>query len=137
MTPRRQRRTSLPKSKSADYERVAESFYNGAELAKEFEYWNAAGVLIVHAAIAHTDAITILYGGVKSKGEDHAEAARVLREVVPLGPAGERAIRHFERIIHEKNRVSYSGEIYDRKRIDSMWKHLERFRRWARARLER
>ncbi|MCG2726610.1 MAG: hypothetical protein L6420_10275 [Elusimicrobia bacterium] len=70
MTPRRHCRVSVPRSKNSDYARVAENFYHGAETAKEFEYWNAAGVLIIHAAIAYADAITIKFGGVKNKGED-------------------------------------------------------------------
>ena len=135
MTPRGQRRVSVARSKGSDYARVGESFYHGAELAKEFEYWNAAGVLVVHAAIAYTDAITIAAGGVKSRGEDHMAAADLLREIVPLDEGGLRAARHLERMIHEKNRVSYEGEIYARKDIEVLWKHLARYRAWARERL--
>lgn len=135
MTPRGQRRSSVPRSKSADYARVAESFFNGAEVAKEFEYWNAAGVLVVHAAIAYADAVAIAAGGVRSRGEDHMAATNLLREVANLDENGQRAIRHLERMIEEKNRVSYEGEIYFRKDIDELWKHLTRFRGWARTRL--
>jgi hypothetical protein len=46
-----------------------------AEVVTEFEYWNAAGVLLVHAAIALTDALTVKVGGVKSAGGDHMLAA--------------------------------------------------------------
>ena len=63
-------RITVDRSRSRDYAAVAKYFMQGAELAKEFEYWNADGVLIVHAAIAYTDAITIKVGGVKSPGED-------------------------------------------------------------------
>jgi hypothetical protein len=44
-------------------------------MAVEFQYWNAAGVLLVHAAIALTDALTVKIGGAKSTGEDHMLAA--------------------------------------------------------------
>ena len=84
MTPRRQKTLSVPKSRSKDYRRVAESFYKGAETAKEFEYWNAAGVLIVHAAIAYADSISIRRGERKSKGEDHAAAIDLLRSIIKL-----------------------------------------------------
>lgn len=133
MTPRGQRRASVPRSKSPDYARVGENFYRGAELAKEFEYWNAAGVLIVHAAIAYTDAVTIRLGGVKSRGEDHMAAADLLRQVAALDEEGLRAARHLERVIHEKNRVSYEGDIYTRKDIEELWKRLLRYRSWARS----
>ena len=69
MSPRRSKRASIPRSKYQDYVRVAESFCAGAEAAKAFEYWNAAGVLIVHAAIAYSDAMTIKIGGMKSQGD--------------------------------------------------------------------
>ena len=74
MSPRRTKRASVERSKYSDYLKVAESFYSGAETVRAFEYWNAAGLLIVHAAIAYTDAITIKISGVKSQGEDHMEA---------------------------------------------------------------
>ena len=115
---------------------MAENFYRGAELAREFEYWNAAGVLIVHAAIAYTDAITIKFGGVKSKGEDHMAAMNLLRQVVTLDEQGIKAMHHFEKIIHEKNLVSYEGEMYTRKDIDTLWKHIERYQIWAISMIE-
>jgi hypothetical protein len=54
---------------------VAENFAQAAAMAVEFQYWNAAGVLLVHSAIALTDALTVKIGGVKSTGEDHMLAA--------------------------------------------------------------
>ncbi len=136
MTPRRYSRVFVPRSKNSDYARVAENFYYGAELAKEFEYWNAAGVLIVHAAIAYADAITIKSGGVKNKGEDHMAVIDLLRQVTVLDEEGKRGTRHLERIINEKNRVSYQGEMYTKKNIDSLWKHLVRYQTWAVSMIE-
>lgn len=136
MTPRRDRIVAVPRSKSADYAHVADSFFGGAELAKEYEYWNAAGVLIVHAAIAYADAISIKYRGERSKGGDHMAAIEMLRQVADADPdAGKRVVRHFEDILSEKSRVSYEGEVYRQKDIDALWKHLERFRAWARPQL--
>lgn len=131
MTPRRHSRVSLPKSKKSDYTRVAENFCKGAEVAKEFDYHNAAGVLIVHAAIAYTDALTIKFGGVRSKGEDHMAAVDLLQQVLALDEQGKAGTRHLEKIINEKNRVSYEGEIYTKKDIDNLWKHLLRYQTWA------
>jgi hypothetical protein len=110
---------------------VAESFYRGAELAREFEYWNASGVLIVHAAIAPADAIAIRLAGVKSRGEDHHETIALLEEVVAPGEEKKKALQHLRRIIDHKNAVSYSGEIYARTDIELLWKQVERFREWA------
>lgn len=124
-------RIKVDKNKSSDYTSVADNFTKGAELAKEFGYWNAAGVLIVHAAIAYTDAITIKVAGVKSRGEDHAQAARLMEEVVALDEDGRKALNKLRRLIEEKNLVSYSGEIYQKNDIERMWKLLERYKNWA------
>jgi hypothetical protein len=131
VSPRLSKRVSVPRSKHQDYIHVADSFYAGAETAKAFEYWNAAGVLIVHAAIAYSDAITIRVGGVKSRGEDHMAVIDLVRHVVALDKAGDAALNHLWRMIQEKNLVSYSGEVYSRQEVDKLWKHLERYRTWA------
>jgi hypothetical protein len=131
MTPRHNKRVTVPRPRGKDYFSVAENFYLGAEVAKDFEYWNAAGVLIVHAAIAYTDALTVKFGGVRSKGEDHMAAADLLRQVARLDENDLASVRHLERIINEKNRVSYEGETYYRKDIEPLWKHLQRYREWA------
>lgn len=131
MTPRGSRRVQVPRPRGQDYCAVADSFFNGAQVAKDFEYWNAAGVLIVHAAIAYTDALTIKFGGVRSKGEDHMAAADLLRQVARLDETDLLQVRHLERIINEKNRVSYEGEIFHQKDIEPLWKHLTRYREWV------
>jgi len=131
MTPRMNKRASVPHAKHHDYRKVADNFYSGAEAAKAFDYWNAARVLIVHAAIAYTDALTIKIGGVKSQGEDHMAAVDLVKEVVRLDEHGEKALNHLWRMIQEKSVVSYNGEIYTRQDIDKLWKHLERYRAWA------
>ncbi len=128
---RKTNRVKVNREKSFDYASVADNFTKGAELAKEFGYWNAAGVLIVHAAIAYTDAITIKVAGVKSRGEDHTETTRLVEEVVALDEDGRKALNKLRRLIEEKNLVSYRGEIYRRDDIEKMWKLLERYKNWA------
>jgi hypothetical protein len=85
----------------------------------------AAEVLLVHAAIALTDAITVKVGGVKSVGEDHTLAADLLETIVAADAAGKKAINHLRALIQEKNLVSYSGEIYRHDDIRRMARHLE------------
>ncbi|MBW1896803.1 MAG: hypothetical protein JRI47_07065 [Deltaproteobacteria bacterium] len=63
-------------------------------------------------------------------------AEGLLRQVVALDEQGSRALRHFERMLHEKNRVSYEGEVYTRKDIDILWKQLDRYRTWAASMVE-
>jgi hypothetical protein len=122
---------SVPRARSSDYARVAENFYKGAELAREFEYWNAAGVLAVHAAIALADAVAIKLGGVKSQGEDHQDSAALLEELIAPGPQKQTALNQLRRIIDHKTAVSYGGELYDQKDVEQLWKLLIRFRSWG------
>jgi hypothetical protein len=124
-------RKSVDKSAARNYRIVAESFYNGAEVAKEYEYWNAAGVLLVHSAIAYSDAICIKYGGTKSQSEDHHQVVSLVKEMVAESKEKKSALNHLERIIEHKTAVSYSGDIYEKKDIDLLWKYIDRFKSWA------
>ena len=88
--------------------------------------------LIVHAAIAFADTITIRFGGVKSMGENHHEAiALVESNPVPKVQATRKALNQLRSILDEKTAVSHSGEVYDRKDVEKMRRLLERYRRWA------
>lgn len=127
---------SVDKGKAKDYKKVAESFYGGAEAAKEFEYWNAAGVLIVHSAIAYADAVSIKFGGVKSQGQDHNQTITLLKEILSESIENRKAFRQLEKIIAHKNAVSYSGDVYESKDVEKLWKNFERFKNWAESLLK-
>ena len=104
---------------------------DGAEVASEYEYWNAAGVLIVHSAIAFCDAITVKYGKVKSKGEDHQDVVNLINTLIADSVEKKKAVLQLSKIISHKNLVSYSGEIYSKTDVDKLWKYLKRFVIWA------
>ncbi len=124
-------RATVDRSKVSDYLKVADNFYRGAEVAREFEYWNAAGVLIVHAAIALADAVSIKLGGVKSRGDDHHDTIALLEELVASSEQKRKALQQLRRIIDHKNTVSYSGSVYEEADIEQLWKQVSRFREWA------
>lgn len=130
------RRKTIPAGQWSQFHHLAVVFKESASLAKEFEYWNAAGVLIVHSAIAFTDALTVRVGGVKSRGEDHYQAGQLVQEIVVLEADGRRALNHFFAIVEQKSLVSYSGRIYREKEINSLWKHLERYQKWVETMLK-
>lgn len=111
--------------------RVSVDRSQGAKLASGHDYFNATGVLIIHAAIAYADALTIRYIGAKSKGEDHHEVITLLEEIFPLNDERKKSLNHLTAIIEHKNAVSHSGDIYGKKDIEQLWKHFERFKAWA------
>jgi hypothetical protein len=125
----------VDKVKAINYKNVANGFFGGATVAKEYEYWNAAGVLIVHSAIAYADAICIKNGGVKCQGEDHLQVVSLLAELLPSNVENKKAFNHLEKIIAHKSSVSYSGNIYDEKDLENLWKNIERFKTWAESQL--
>ena len=124
-------RISMNKSLASNFIQVSNNFNEGANVAFEYEYYNAAGVLIVHAAIALADALTIKLGGVKCKGENHNEILGLLKDLSPAGTQRNVALNQLEAIISHKNAVSYSGSIYDKKDIEKLLKHFQRFSNWA------
>ncbi len=124
-------RIRMNKSLAANFIQISRDFNEGANVASEYEYYNAAGVLIVHAAIALADALTIKLGGVKCKGDNHYEILGLLKDLSPAEAQRNSALNQLEAIISHKNAVSYSGDVYDKRDIDQLWKHLERFKSWA------
>ncbi|HOJ18419.1 MAG TPA: HEPN domain-containing protein [Ignavibacteriaceae bacterium] len=128
-------RIKVEKSRSTEFLSIAENFREASELAFEFGYFNAAGVLIVHSVIALADALTIRLGGVKCKGENHYEIVSLMKDLVPDSAQKDKALNHFNAIIDHKSAVSYSGEIYKRKDIETMMKHGRRFSDWAKSEL--
>jgi hypothetical protein len=110
---------------------AAEENYLGACALQETRKYRAAGILFVHAAIALTDALTVRSGGVKSAGDRHQEAIDLVREFLPDTGGRSQAMRHLEGILHEKNRVSYTGDTFTAGDIARMRTHYERFASWA------
>jgi HEPN domain len=118
-------------SKYHDFIKVAKSFKNGAELAFEHEYYNAAGVLIIHSAIAYADSITIKFSSLKIKGDSHYDVIALLNEVLPKELKKPSALDHFKKLIDHKNIVSYSGDVYTKSDIIKIKKNFDRYYNWA------
>ena len=76
-------RKKIDINKFSNFIKVSENFYEGAKNANKFEYYNAAGVLVIHAAIALADSVTIKYSGEKCSGDNHYEIIGLLNEKTP------------------------------------------------------
>lgn len=93
--------------------------------------WYASGVLIIHAAISYADAITVKFGGSRSRCDNHQDVVRLIESLIPASKERNNALNQLERLIAHKSSVSYSGEAYDKKDIEKLFKHLDRFKEWA------
>lgn len=109
-------------NKYLDFVKVSKDFSNGCESAYTFEYYNAAGVLIIHAAIALADAVTIKLSGKKCSGDSHYEIIELLRQVTPPSQNKNKSLDQFKKLIDHKNKVSYYGDIYIKKDVDKLLK---------------
>ncbi len=124
-------RKKIEPSRYQGFRNVAESFYEGAKIAFDYTYFNAAGVLFVHSAIAYSDAISIRIKGIKIQGENHYETISLLNDLIPQSEGKTKALNHLQYIIDQKNKLSYSGDVYHKKDIEILRKHFERFKTWA------
>ncbi len=124
-------RKKVDSSRYLGFKEVAINFYEGGKIAAEYSYYNAACLLIVHSAIAYSDAISVKQRGVKIQGENHYEIISLLDDLIAHTEEKKNALKHLKSIIDHKNRVSYSGDVYHKKDIDSLWKHFERFKVWC------
>lgn len=131
------KRISINKAQAENYLIIAKDFYDGAKAATEQQSWNAAGVLIVYSAIAFADTISIKYGGVKSRGDNHLEVITILEEIVSSSEKNKKALHQLYRLIDHKNAVSYGGNIYNEKDIEQLWKYLHRFKDWVNTVIEK
>lgn len=127
----RRGRKSVPRHNFKKYLDVAEHFYQAAKDSMELDYWTASGVLIVHSAIAFSDALCIKLSGIKSVGENHEDVVSLLESTVGNSDEKFLALNQLRRIIEEKTKVSYLGELYTSAQTREMWKRLERFRKWS------
>ncbi|MBI4428978.1 MAG: hypothetical protein HY562_07650 [Ignavibacteriales bacterium] len=109
---KRRGRKSVDRSRYREYMRVAEHFHDAAKDSLELEYWTAAGVLIVHSAIAFADALCIQQSGQKSVGPNHEETVSILEDVIATSEEATAALNQLRRIMEEKTKVSYLGELY-------------------------
>lgn len=81
--------------------------------------------------------MTIHFGGAKSRGEDHHDAAALLSELMAESDEKKKALNQFRKIIAQKTSVSYSGDLYGRKDVDHMKTLVDRYREWVMSILPR
>ncbi len=124
---------TVEKNKAANFHSVAINFWHGAKLAAEHQYYNAAGVLFVHSAIAYADALCIKTKGKRAKGENHHEVVNLLDSIIIPSDTKKRALDNLTKIIEQKNIVSYQGDIYHKSDIDKLSRSFDKFREWADA----
>jgi hypothetical protein len=120
---------------ASKYRLVAQALGKSAqdlcELAEDGDgYGNAVAIIAIHAAIAHSDALSIAYGGFKSTEGDHERAPDAL--LAALGSRAEaEQIKVLRSIIGEKDMASYQGIYYTVQDARAVVRRLAGFAAWA------
>lgn len=96
----------------------------------ELKYGNGLAIIVIHAVIAYTDALTVAFREVKSTDGEHVKAADVL--VQSLGPRADAdQIRRVRRVLSAKTHASHSGSYYTLADGRTLLLELNRFAEWA------
>jgi len=136
MTAKKITRKSVDRQQWQQYYKVAVQNKQGAENNLENVLWTPAGILIVHSAIALTDALTVKAAGVKSSGDNHLQVVELVKQVIEVSEDDTRALNRLLRILSEKSKVSYGGQLYTEHQAMGMMKQLERYQAWIDKKLE-
>jgi hypothetical protein len=125
-------RRRVGRHKAKDYWQVAVHLMESARaliaLGDE-EYGNAIGLCLIHAVISANDAVTVNAAGVRSSSEHHADAQKLLLEVVRDVPAG--VVRAFGSVVQAKFEYEYSGEVFTQAAAKRLMVKAERYYKWA------
>jgi hypothetical protein len=97
------------------------------------EYGNAIGICLIHAVISANDAVPINAAEVRSSSEQHADAQKLLKEVVNDVPA--QVTRAFGAVVQAKFEYEYSGEIFTQAAAKRLMVKAERFYKWVEEQL--
>jgi hypothetical protein len=93
------------------------------------EYGNAVGICLIYAVISANDAVTINAAEVRSSSEQHADASRLLQEIVNDVHAP--VLRAFGAVTQAKFEYAYSGEVFTQTAAKRLLVKAERLYRWA------
>ncbi len=112
----------------------ADDFYRAAKDLGDLEesvYAPAIGLLSIHGCIALADALLVATDGERPKGEDHAAAARKLRDTCSKASKEVGGIKHFEWLLTKKSHFSYGEQRVDGQDLRKAKGKMEQFFKWV------
>lgn len=112
------------------YRRKGKILLEAAEISLEFELYDAAAVLAIHAAILVADAVLIRTSGLKSASDDHRDVIELIAARTK-NPAPAR--RHLGTILSVKNQIEYTGELVTPEEARNIYRSARRLEEWAKS----
>ncbi len=114
-----------------NYLEKAEQHLGLARQALTRERWDSAVLLAIHAAINAADAVCVKRAGMRSTGEPHAEAIRLLTQLFPKDEAARKAGSQLSALIDKKNTVEYDARRCTLGEATTAVDRADRLVRWA------
>ncbi len=111
------------------FSKAEEHRTSAGNLAEDGNY-NSACLLLVHAAIGYSDAVSVFVLERKSTADSHDASIRLLEDKF-IETKDREAIKHLGRVLGAKGRIEYTGTAFRERDWTEMKKHLDRFRAWA------
>jgi hypothetical protein len=101
----------VEKDKYKNYWQKAIDFRAMMELGTKNRNWNGASLNAIHAGISATDAVLVLYHGIRSISKDHNDAVKLLRSRIENENA-QKAASHLSKLIYAKNLIEYESRLF-------------------------
>jgi hypothetical protein len=118
-------------AQARNYADKADQHLGLARQALAGERWDSAVLLSVHAAINAADAACVKQAGVRSTGESHVEAVRLLTQLFPGDAAARKAGNQLSALVDKKNTVEYEARRSTVAEAQTAMERAERVVRWA------
>ena len=129
MTAKGLKVVNVKRSDYVAYYNRAKDFYEGMINAEKSSLWNTLGLTAVHCVISLTDALTVYFSGIRSSGEDHQQAAELLKRI-PVENSDQYS-RRFRLIIAKKNAIAYDEREFYKSEAREILKQVIRFYGWG------
>jgi len=126
MTPKFKTR-DVDKSLYGNYLKRAEECLHASKNSFVAQEWNAAVINAIHACIAASDAMCIYFLGKRHAGENHEDAAILLKTIKPKDEAVRLNTNRLARILSIKNMAEYEERLVYKTEAEKALKDCERF----------
>ena len=134
MTPKKFKTRDVPRERYTTYLKRSRQFLNAVRAASSSGDWDAVGLNAVHCAISAADALLVYHGGVRSAGDSHQDAARLLELHVKGDETAPKA-KSLVKIISYKHLAAYEDRELTETEAREVAKLAQRFLEWAQSRL--
>lgn len=128
MTPKPMKTRQVPHGRYLTYLRKAGEFLDAMNASLNIAAWDAVGLNAAHCAISATDALLVHKAGIRSAGESHADAVKLLEQY--WGEEGKASA--LKKILSYKHLAAYEDREMTEAEAREAAKITQRFYEWAR-----